>query len=1110
VVLYSSPGSACGTTSTIKIVNTHTSAIITAAGGAIGYLKTSAAVPLQSLDPWGQVTSMYAVTVDPAYASRVTILANYQDGTPAVLKFATVATKYEWDIIHIFVQQSNEFLHTFAFAAMYMPWLYRNNYVGVHIPTLTPHLDDVYLDTESAVTKIAFRCGRDDFAAYAAHQRAIAARFAAGSYIKSGIPFNAVGVDEHGGFNVDELVTATYEQCSEFEWMSHTFRHTNLDKLTYAVALEEMTTNEVYANQLFSSCMQHYHISAMVTPEISGLKNGNALKAMWDTGKRVCTGDNSQPALIAPNPYHALVTTVAANGFDGMLIVPRFSTEINFASLNPDEEVIYYNSQSWNPITKNYSEILKLEAYLASRAALSLRRDAHMFHQGNIKRYDGLNSMVGDWLTAVADLLSPMINVPLRSLLLAEQGELIRKKMDRDSAVIQIVSEYRDVVVGGITNKEHYQIALNSSKNVEIPLVGFDVLPHPNVRCETIGNHYINWVTVLANTPVQLLLAGVASCGNKIRDVGEDCDSGLNCTACKCDLNYIPVSSTSIDCVYTPSCGNKIRDVGEDCDSGLNCYSCRCNVNYIPVNSTSIDCVYTPSCGNKIRDVGEDCDSGLHCTACKCDLNYIPVSDASIDCVYLPSCGNKIRDAGEECDSCDNCIACKCAAGYYPHVTTNECIPSASSCGNGVREAGEECDGGYHCLPNCVCEFGYHGTFTPTSGCEINEADKYLISPTSMVNEVGQCYVPSTGLGCLSFVELVNYQDIQNAYISCSGMYSGVFYFTLPSEISKEAISAMQLSVNYRAASILYQRAEWYIRRPQDSAWIRLFATGDMGYVTDWIWSRYDSKLIASPASYVDSETIVIDGKPTLKQFVMLRYIVANGKPQPVTHLDLFLLSIKVNDTQVISDCGDGKLNGNEQCDGGYGCTSECECEITKEPTVPASINCQDIFVPVAGSWSVYPNRLLMAYGALDIPEDGVMCLVTKDEQGMTDHWGRYIELLAPFSGDFSFTLPPNARLSIGNLQLTVNYRGTDMSRQRGTWYIKDRINKYYVKLFSLFDMPYLYSWTWQEHVHKISSNCENYIDYSTGEVTVRFISELGKPEPASQFDYLELKAERI
>jgi hypothetical protein len=71
--------------------------------------------------------------------------------------------------------------------------------------------------------------------------------------------------------------------------------------------------------------------TGIIPPAITGLHNGDALRAWSDRGITNVVGDNTRPVLLNPvNEYWPLITTVAANGFAGMQITPRWATNIYY------------------------------------------------------------------------------------------------------------------------------------------------------------------------------------------------------------------------------------------------------------------------------------------------------------------------------------------------------------------------------------------------------------------------------------------------------------------------------------------------------------------------------------------------------------------------------------------------------------------------------------------------------------------------------------------------------------------------------------------------------------------------------------------------------------
>jgi hypothetical protein len=65
----------------------------------------------------------------------------------------------------------------------------------------------------------------------------------------------------------------------------------------------------------------------MVTPEISGLVNGDALAALTSKGIQCGTGDNTWAHLRnLAAPHQMLYTTQALSNFAGFAVLPRFAT----------------------------------------------------------------------------------------------------------------------------------------------------------------------------------------------------------------------------------------------------------------------------------------------------------------------------------------------------------------------------------------------------------------------------------------------------------------------------------------------------------------------------------------------------------------------------------------------------------------------------------------------------------------------------------------------------------------------------------------------------------------------------------------------------------------
>lgn len=121
----------------------------------------------------------------------------------------------------------------------------------------------------------------------------------AGSDIRLDFPFNGNGVAEAGGASEDPLFAKAVSVLDKLFWCSHTWSHLDLtinDQVetpyptTYQETYDEIMKNRDFALELFGTpYYPSYSYRFMVTPGISGLFNGNAIKALLDAGRNKLT-----------------------------------------------------------------------------------------------------------------------------------------------------------------------------------------------------------------------------------------------------------------------------------------------------------------------------------------------------------------------------------------------------------------------------------------------------------------------------------------------------------------------------------------------------------------------------------------------------------------------------------------------------------------------------------------------------------------------------------------------------------------------------------------------------------------------------------------------------
>lgn len=114
-------------------------------------------------------------------------------------------------------------------------------------------------------------------------------------------------------------------------WVSHTFTHETLENATYFDTNLEMSFNLLHAELLGLTSAAQWSNKTFIPPSISGMHNGDALKAFMDNGVMGGVGDSTRPALLNPNNSHwPLITTVEGNGYAGYTIIPRWATRVYY------------------------------------------------------------------------------------------------------------------------------------------------------------------------------------------------------------------------------------------------------------------------------------------------------------------------------------------------------------------------------------------------------------------------------------------------------------------------------------------------------------------------------------------------------------------------------------------------------------------------------------------------------------------------------------------------------------------------------------------------------------------------------------------------------------
>jgi hypothetical protein len=204
--------------------------------------------------------------------------------------------------------------------------------------------------------------------------------------------------------NLDGLKTwwAKSSNLNAFYHVSHTFTHEDQDNATYFDVYQELTWNQAWLTQVGIAGAKYFSPKGLVPPAITGLHNGDAIRAWIAAGIVNVVGDNTRPVLMnTVNEMWPLMSTVASNGYAGVQITPRWATNIYYnvsyqylpsqlpraniskCQLPPCTVLEWINTNTPQP-SGDWYDLLNVEKATNTRHLLGLHHDPFMFHQANL------------------------------------------------------------------------------------------------------------------------------------------------------------------------------------------------------------------------------------------------------------------------------------------------------------------------------------------------------------------------------------------------------------------------------------------------------------------------------------------------------------------------------------------------------------------------------------------------------------------------------------------------------------------------------------------------------------------------------------------------------
>jgi hypothetical protein len=479
---------------------------LTTAGASIfSYLNSANPITIKSA--W-----TYLNTINPAEAANVTPLLTDTTGQYALGVIKTYANGRQNLALSA---ENNSFLtHSQLLSYGIINWVTKGIFLGERHVAMDVQPDDLFIDddmwnttTMTDTNSVPFRLSGSDFTAFVNWQKGVRTKYnGVASNLKIEWPFNAEGTT--GIYKPDTLTAAVLANKNEFNFISHTYTHQNLDTINAATTQTELQKNQGYANRndfkSGTTTGSQYFKDAMIQPDISGLYNATFQQAAYNWGIRYMISDRSRPEWSSPSPNAGFYSQYQP----GLLIIPRFASNLFYNLRTPEQWVSEYNcyygpksdpknicpdlpNSTRFTANRTYQQILDDESTLWASYMFKWDLSPIMFHQPNTGLYDSSHSLLGDLIDATLAKYSAAYNLPILNLTQHEVGQRIADRM-----------AYNASGVTATYNPGTKTITLKTVKAATIPVTG---VVRGN-KVENYGGQNISHITMVANDSVNIKL----------------------------------------------------------------------------------------------------------------------------------------------------------------------------------------------------------------------------------------------------------------------------------------------------------------------------------------------------------------------------------------------------------------------------------------------------------------------------------------------------------------------------------------------------------------------------------------------------------------------------
>jgi len=451
----------------------------------------------QSVFPYVNATNPIVITKAWAYlASPAGTGTNVLMTDPQGHALAQVRSYPDGRQVLSMTFDGNFFLvHSLALMHGLLNWVTGGLFLGERHIYMTSQIDDIFIDND-VYGGGNYRINAIDWAAVNAWQTQKQLQSQT-SDLWLHMAFNGEGTT--GTYSPDLLTPAADLTDFQFPWINHTFTHQNLDadSASYDQVYSEITRN----NQTAASMgFAKYDRRALVTPDVSGLSSPHAMSAAYDAGVRFLVSDTSKPGQDNPTPQAGIY-----NAYEpGILMIPRRPVNLYYNVSTPTQWTNEYNYlyHSYWGRDLTYEEILGKESDVLLQYLLRGEIDPWMFHQANLRAYDGVRTLLGDLLDRALQKYGRLFVLPVRSPTLAAIGEWTKARMRYNAAGVQ-----------AWLAPEQGTLTLTASQSAVVPVTGLC-----SESSEVYGGQCISHVSLAPGQTVVLSTRDTRSAATAVAD----------------------------------------------------------------------------------------------------------------------------------------------------------------------------------------------------------------------------------------------------------------------------------------------------------------------------------------------------------------------------------------------------------------------------------------------------------------------------------------------------------------------------------------------------------------------------------------------------------------